>query len=140
MDANPDSNVEREADDLNESENILGVDELHIKDSATDDNQDEERFDFDDVTLDITPDKSGGVLKKILKEGEGDECPGFGDRVSVHYTGWRLGKEPVEFDSSRKGQKFEFNLGRGKCCDFCFVYNRNLGISTLSFCYFSFWR
>lgn len=66
------------------------------------------------ISVDITPEKDGGVLKKILKEGEGDEFPGYGDRVLVHYTGWRLGKEPVEFDSSRKGDKFEFNLGRGK--------------------------
>lgn len=65
------------------------------------------------VSVDITPEKDGGVLKKVLKEGEGEEYPGYGDRVSVHYTGWRLGKEPVEFDSSRKGERFEFSLGRG---------------------------
>lgn len=72
------------------------------------------RFDFDDAsTVDITPEKSGGVLKKVLKEGEGEEFPGLGDRVSVHYTGWLLGKEATVFDSNIKEEKFEFNLGRG---------------------------
>lgn len=119
--------MEPEAEHNLNEDDILGVDELHIKDSASDENQDEaERFDFDDVTLDITPDKSGGVLKKILKEGEGEECPGFGDRVSVHYTGWLLGKDPVEFDSSRKDQKFEFNLGRGLV-----IKGWDLGIGTM---------
>lgn len=65
-------------------------------------------------TFDITPEKNGGVLKRIIRGGEGEESPGYGDKVSVHYTGWLLTKEPKEFDSSRKGEKFEFNLGRGK--------------------------
>lgn len=76
--------------------------------------EDISKAEFSDViSIDITPEKDGGVLKRILKEGAGEEYPGYGDRVSVHYTGWRLAKEPVEFDSSRKGEKFEFNLGRG---------------------------
>ena len=81
---------------------------------GNDNTEDSSKEDMEGViSVDITPEKDGGVLKKILKEGEGDEYPGYGDRVSVHYTGWRLGKEAVEFDSSRKGERFEFSLGRG---------------------------
>lgn len=86
-----------------------------------------EKVEFSDmVSIDITPEKSGGVLKRIVKEGEGEEFPGYGDRVSVHYTGWRLGKEPIEFDSSRKGDRFEFNLGRGTV-----IKGWDLGLSTM---------
>lgn len=102
----------------------LGETETNVKDaecdietfSAKDSNNLENSSEVDMenvVSVDITPEKDGGVLKKVLKEGEGEEYPGYGDRVSVHYTGWRLGKEPVEFDSSRKGERFEFSLGRG---------------------------
>jgi len=64
--------------------------------------EDSNKVEYEDV--DITPEKSGGVLKRMIKEGEGEDSPGYGDRVSVHYTGWRLGKEAVPFDSSRKGK------------------------------------
>lgn len=116
--------------DLGETETNVNDAECDIETfSAKDSNNLENSSEVDMenvVSVDITPEKDGGVLKKVLKEGEGEEYPGFGDRVSVHYTGWRLGKEPVEFDSSRKGERFEFSLGRGmvfhlhlliiKCC------------------------
>ncbi|XP_071038458.1 peptidyl-prolyl cis-trans isomerase FKBP4 [Parasteatoda tepidariorum] len=63
--------------------------------------------------FDISPDLSNGVRKQILKEGEGDEYPGYGDKVSVHYTGWLMSNREV-FDSTRKGESVEFSLGRGQ--------------------------
>lgn len=62
--------------------------------------------------IDISPNKDGGVLKQILKEGEGDEYPAPGSVVKVHYTGTLL--DGTQFDSSRdRGKPFEFNLGKG---------------------------
>lgn len=95
---------------VNEAES--DIETFSAKDDINSDNSSEVNME-NVISVDITPEKDGGVLKKVLKEGEGEEYPGYGDRVSVHYTGWRLGKEPVEFDSSRKGERFEFSLGRG---------------------------
>uniref|UniRef100_T1JDQ0 peptidylprolyl isomerase n=1 Tax=Strigamia maritima TaxID=126957 RepID=T1JDQ0_STRMM len=62
--------------------------------------------------VDISIKKDGGVLKEILKEGEGEEYPFPGDQVKVHYVG-RL-TDGSEFDSSReRGDLFEFSLGSG---------------------------
>lgn len=61
-------------------------------------------------SIDVSGD--GGVLKKILREGEGDETPKSGFTVSLHYTGTLL--DGTQFDSSRpRNQPFEFNLGSG---------------------------
>ncbi|XP_054708348.1 peptidyl-prolyl cis-trans isomerase FKBP4-like [Uloborus diversus] len=79
-------------------------------------------------TIDITPEKSGGVLKQIFKDGEGDEYPGIGDRVSVRYKGWLLDnkEKPTLFDSTPDGEKIEFNIGRGMV-----IRGWDLGISTM---------
>ena len=62
--------------------------------------------------IDITPDKDGGVLKEIKKEGSGEERPLTGHRVTVHYVGTLT--DGTKFDSSRdRDQYFEFNLGKG---------------------------
>ncbi|CAF0988898.1 unnamed protein product [Didymodactylos carnosus] len=61
---------------------------------------------------DITPNKDGGVLKEILKEGHDNEQPAVNDKVSVHYVGTLL--DGTKFDSSRdRNEKFEFDLGKG---------------------------
>lgn len=63
--------------------------------------------------IDLTPDKDGGVLKEILRAGDGDEGPLKGDRVFVHYVGTL--EDGSKFDSSRdRGEKFSFTLGKGE--------------------------
>lgn len=60
--------------------------------------------------VDISGD--GGLLKKILAEGDGD-VPQRGDEVVAHYTG-TLDDGSV-FDSSRdRGQTFKFTIGKGQ--------------------------
>lgn len=62
--------------------------------------------------VDITPEKDGGVLKEIIKEGEGTEYPGTGCTVTAHYHGTLL--DGTVFDSSKEsGKPFEFTLGKG---------------------------
>lgn len=58
----------------------------------------------------LTDDK--GVLKKILKEGDGEK-PEDHFEVTAHYTGYLM--DGTKFDSSRdRGQPFKFTLGKGK--------------------------
>lgn len=62
--------------------------------------------------IDLSPAKDKGVLKEIIKEGEGDETPTTGCKVKVHYTGTLL--DGTKFDSSKDRDKpFKFDLGRG---------------------------
>ncbi|PSN54651.1 Peptidyl-prolyl cis-trans isomerase FKBP4 [Blattella germanica] len=62
--------------------------------------------------VDITPNKDGGVLKEIIKEGRGEELPASGNRVFVHYVGTLT--DGTQFDTSRdRGKAFDFNLGKG---------------------------
>ena len=49
--------------------------------------------------IDVTPNKDGGVLKEIKKEGVGNESPGVGDTVFVHYVG-TLAEDGTEFTSN----------------------------------------
>ncbi|XP_071956292.1 peptidyl-prolyl cis-trans isomerase FKBP4-like [Antedon mediterranea] len=76
---------------------------------------------------DITPKKDGGVLKKIIKEGDTTESdqPRLGDEVSVHYVGTLLSGE--QFDSSRdRGSLFQFKLGKGQV-----IKAWDLGVATM---------
>lgn len=53
-----------------------------------------------------------GLMKKLVKEGEGWDTPEVGDEVEVHYTGTLL--DGTKFDSSRdRGTTFKFKLGQG---------------------------
>ncbi len=51
------------------------------------------------------PGTEGGLLKKILREGTGDEHPESGNQVSVHYVG-TLTATSEKFDSSRDRYAF----------------------------------
>mmetsp|Transcript_17221 Transcript_17221/g.41474 ORF Transcript_17221/g.41474 Transcript_17221/m.41474 type:complete len:469 (-) Transcript_17221:142-1548(-) len=62
--------------------------------------------------IDLTGD--GGILKKIIAEGEGDEKPEPNFQVEAHYTG-TLESDGSKFDSSRdRGQAFTFSVGVGQ--------------------------
>lgn len=57
--------------------------------------------------------EDGGIVKKVLKAGEGWKSPGKGAEVTVHYVGTLL--DGTEFDSSRnRGDPFKFKLGVGQ--------------------------
>lgn len=52
------------------------------------------------------------MLKKILRDGTGDNVPAAGSSVWVHYVG-TLDDGGEKFDSSRdRGDEFKFTLGR----------------------------
>lgn len=79
--------------------------------------------------IDVSEAKDKGVVKKILREGTGNESPGTGDKVSVHYVGtlWGGDKHGQKFDSSRdRGEHFEFELGLGKV-----IKGWDQGVSTM---------
>jgi len=64
--------------------------------------------------VDISEEQDGGLLKKILVEGTGDERPEIGNKVHVHYHG-TLTDTGVKFDSSRdRGQLFSTKIGVGQ--------------------------
>ncbi|VDM93439.1 unnamed protein product, partial [Onchocerca ochengi] len=75
--------------------------------------------------IDITPEKNGGVLKKILVEGVGEHHPSKGDSVYVHYVGTLENGE--QFDSSRdRSEPFNFTLGNGQV-----IKGWDLGVATM---------
>ena len=63
---------------------------------------DEDEIEYPDLDVDEEADvstaKDGGVTKKVLAKGIGDERPEKGDEVVVHYTGTLL--DGTKFDSS----------------------------------------
>lgn len=65
-----------------------------------------------DEGVDITKAGDRGVLKRIIREGEGTDTPRPGWQVTVHYTGTLL--DGTKFDSSKdRDEPFEFYLGKG---------------------------
>jgi len=76
--------------------------------------------------IDVTPDKDRGVLKEILRAGEGHERPKEGYTVSVHYIGTLL-VDGTTFDSSRsRNKEFAFSLGLGSL-----IKALDIGITTM---------
>lgn len=78
--------------------------------------------------IDVSPGKDGGVLKKVLKPGDGEQPPATEQgsiEVSVHYTGWLL--DGTKFDSSRdKGELFSFKLGASEV-----IRGWDIGVATM---------
>jgi len=75
--------------------------------------------------VDLSPTQDRGVLKEIIKEGEGDLTPTSGCRVKVHYTGTLL--DGTKFDSSRnKDKPFKFNLGNNSV-----IKGWDIGVATM---------
>lgn len=64
--------------------------------------------------VDISEEQNGGLLKKILVEGTGEDKPTPGADVVVHYVG-TLNADGSKFDSSRdRDGFFEFEVGVGR--------------------------
>lgn len=79
-----------------------------------------------EMAVDITPEKDGGVMKEVLRPGEGEEGPQPGDKVFVHYVGTLL-EDGSQFDSSReRGEQFSFTLGKGEV-----IKGWDLGVATM---------
>jgi len=61
--------------------------------------------------LKITED--GGILKRIIRAGQGENLGKSGDKATVHYVG-RLKSNGEEFDSSRRtSYPYKFDIGAG---------------------------
>ncbi|XP_023215754.1 peptidyl-prolyl cis-trans isomerase FKBP4-like [Centruroides sculpturatus] len=78
----------------------------------------------EDEGIDITPSQDGGVLKKIIREGTGEESPSTGEKVFAHYVGKLL--DGTVFDSSKERGLFEFTLGKGSV-----IKAWDIGIATM---------
>lgn len=73
--------------------------------------------------IDITSDRSRGVMKVIGAEGTG-VSPAYGDKVAIHYDAYLIVRgNKVPFASDRSQECTKFNLGRGMCyCIICFRF------------------
>lgn len=68
----------------------------------------------EDGFVDISKEQDGGLLKKILVEGKGEDTPSPGSNVDVHYVG-TLHSDGSKFDSSRdRPGSFKFDVGVGQ--------------------------
>ncbi|XP_044749121.1 peptidyl-prolyl cis-trans isomerase FKBP4-like [Coccinella septempunctata] len=70
--------------------------------------------------IDISPEHNGGILKKIIKEGVGDEKPPIGCEVEVSIKNVSTGSSDTD------GEITKFKLGKGKIVRGC-----EIGISSM---------
>jgi len=76
--------------------------------------------------VDISPNQDGGVIKEIITAGKSEGKPMTGDVVTVHYVGKLT--DGSGFDSSReRGEKFNFNLGKGEV-----IKGWDIGVATMT--------
>ncbi|CAF1662587.1 unnamed protein product, partial [Adineta ricciae] len=62
---------------------------------------------------DISPEKDGGLVKEIVRQGNGDDKPTFDDQVTIHYVGSELDGK-VFSDSRERDEKVTFSLGKNE--------------------------
>lgn len=56
--------------------------------------------------------EDGGIIKKMIKQGEGGECPQKGQEVTVNYEG-RLEDGTVFDRSADHGEPLKIRIGEG---------------------------
>ncbi|KAH3890323.1 peptidyl-prolyl cis-trans isomerase FKBP4-like isoform X3 [Dreissena polymorpha] len=68
-------------------------------------------------SVDITPDQDGGVIKRLIKKGAGDDYPNTGDTVYfnyIGYTGETVADEFIFDTSERDGHLFKHEVLKGQ--------------------------
>ena len=79
---------------------------------------------------DISPDKDGGLFKRIVVAGEEEGQPLKGDTAVVHYTGRLL--DGKVFDSSHeRNEPFSFQIGKGAYGEELVIKGWDVGILTM---------
>ena len=66
--------------------------------------------------IDLSPNQTGDVIKKVVKLGHGTDYPNEGDKCEVKYTGYvgEIAEDKI-FDSTEKtGKTFVFEVARGE--------------------------
>lgn len=126
--------VNKESTTETKQEDIYGDNQPTSIEENENENKQSEPQEYDEKTkkllsegyVDLTEDSNGGLLKKILVEGEGEKPP-FGSNVVCHYVGTLDTEDKKEFDSSRKrNQPFNFPVGKERV-----IKGWDIGIRTM---------
>lgn len=95
----------------------MGGGGAHLDDMGGAESEEEEEMVYEDMEVgdekDVSKLQNGGIIKKVLVKGTGEDRPDKGSDVSVHYTGTLM--DGTKFDSSvDRGTPFVFKLGVGQ--------------------------